>query len=477
MKDLRTHNEIPVSQLFEIGETFLQKFNSVIKHSNFYPENHPILKESINNFRDFLKDIFHNFGRLHINIYEGEIYLFNRFIPGLGKFFVKFANFLESRKINEISILPGITEREIYDFAKAISEKPEIIEKAGGIQAILSNLEIIHISVTSSSPKKYKDFEELDDVDFISISEETYMRAVSTIKKLASQVLSNASLNVSEARIIVDELVERVLENPDALIRLSVLKNYDEDTYYHSVNVMLLSLTLGASLGLEKPVLSALGLSALLHDLGKVKIPIDILKKASSLTREEWQIIKMHTVYGAQALLASPNLNKICSVVALEHHMYMDGSGYPYLPLIKKPHIFSRVVQVVDIYDALTSQRPYRKPTLPENALRLIYAQSKNKLDPIISKQFVKMMGIYPVGTCVKLNTGEYAIVIKPGKEDITRPFVTVILDENLQKLESPVRVNLLEEARKGGRRHTILATIDPARIGIDPKDFVVPHE
>lgn len=131
MKDLRTHNEIPVSQLFEIGETFLQKFNSVIKHSNFYPENHPILKESINNFRDFLKDIFHNFGRLHINIYEGEIYLFNRFIPGLGKFFVKFANFLESRKINEISILPESPKGKFTTLQRPFPKNPKSLKRPG----------------------------------------------------------------------------------------------------------------------------------------------------------------------------------------------------------------------------------------------------------------------------------------------------------------------------------------------------------
>lgn len=477
MKNSATKKDFSISELFEIGELFLQKLNSVVKHSNFYPENHPILMESINNFKDFLKEIFQSFGRLHINVYDGEVYLFNRFVPDLGKSFLKFIEFLESRKINEISILPGITEREIYEFAKAISEKPENIEKAGGLQTILSNLEITHISVTSATPKKFDADESESDLDFLGISEETYMKAVMAIKKLAAQVLSGATINVSEARMIVDELVERVLDNPDALIRLSILKNYDEDTYYHSVNVLLLSITLGASLGFEKPVLSALGLSALLHDLGKVKIPVEILKKATSLTRDEWEEMKMHTIYGAQSLLVAPNLNKICSVVALEHHMYLDNSGYPKLPMITKPHIFSRVVQVVDIYDALTSQRPYRKPTLPDNALRLIFVHSKNKLDPIIAKQFVKLMGIYPVGTVVKLNTQEYAVVIKPGKEDITRPVVVVLLDENLKKLENPVRVNLLEEARKGGRRHSILETLDPAKVGIDPKDYVVPHE
>ncbi|MCX7832550.1 MAG: HD domain-containing protein [Actinobacteria bacterium] len=476
MHNVNMKQELSTSQLFEIGETFLQKFNSVIKHSNFYPENHPILVESISNFKQYLKEIFQSFGRLHINIYEGEVYLFNRFVPDLGKSFEKLVSFLETRKVNEISILPGITEREIYDFAKSLTEKPENIEKAGGLQTRISNLGITHISVTSSSPKKEEEREE-EDNDFFGISEETYIQAVTVIKKIAFQYLSGMPLDVREARQVVDNLVEKVLQNPDALIRLSILKNYDEDTYYHSVNVMLLSLTLGASLGLEKPILSALGLASLLHDLGKVKIPQEIIKKATSLTRDEWEMMKKHTVFGAQALLLSPNLNKICAVVALEHHLNVDKTGYPSLPLVKKPHIFSRLVQITDVYDALTSQRPYRKPTLPDNALRLIFVQSKTKLDPVLAKQFVRLMGIYPVGSVVKLNTQEYAVVVKPGKDDITRPIVFVLLNEHMQKYEQPFRVNLLEEARKGGKRHSILEAVDPAKVGIDPKEYVVPHE
>lgn len=475
MNRIDSTQELSTSQLFEIGEAFLQKFNSVIKHSNFYPENHPILVESINNFKQYLKEVFQSFGRFHINIYDGEVYLFNKFVPDLGKSFEKLVSFLETRNVNEISILPGITATEIYDFAKSLSEKPENIEKAGGLQTILSNLEITHISITSSSPRKEK--EEDEDYEFFGISEETYIQAVTAIKKIAYQYLSGMPIDVREARQVIDNLVEKVLQNPDALIRLSVLKNYDEDTYYHSVNVMLLSITLGASLGFEKPILSALGLASLLHDLGKVKIPQEIIKKASSLTRDEWEMMKMHTVYGAQALLTSPNLNKICSVVALEHHLNIDKTGYPDLPLVKKPHVFSRIVQITDVYDALTSQRPYRKPTLPDNALRLIFVQSKTKLDPVLAKQFVRLMGIYPVGSVVKLNTQEYAVVVKPGKDDITRPIVFVLLNEKMEKYEKPFRVNLLEEARRGGKRHSILEAVDPAKVGIDPKEYVVPHE
>jgi len=471
----KNFSELSQSELFEIGENFLQKFNSVIKHANFYPENHPILIESISSFKEFLRDIFQHYGRFHINFYEGEVYIFNRFVPKLGESFTKLVKFFENRQINEISILPGITEREIYDFVKSISDKPENIEAHGGLQTIISNLEITHIVVTSYTPKQISS-EEVD-TDFMGISEETYLQAVTTLKQIANQFIAGTPLDVREARLLIDNLVEKVLKNPDALIRLSILKNYDEDTFYHSVNVMLLSLVLGASLGFDQSALSAIGLAALLHDLGKVRIPPQILKKTTALTREEWEQMQMHPIYSAEAIINSPNLHNICAVVALEHHINYDKTGYPRLPLIKKPHIFSRIVQVVDIYDALTSLRAYRKPTLPNNALRLIYVQSKNKLDPIIAKHFIKLMGIYPVGSVVKLNTGEYGIVIRPGKEDITRPTIVVVMDADFNKYEDPIRVNLLDEVRTGGQRHTIIEAVDSLTIGIEPKDYVVPHE
>jgi HD-GYP domain-containing protein (c-di-GMP phosphodiesterase class II) len=477
MKEVQFEKQISQNELFEIGENFLQRLNSVIKHSQFYPESHPILVESINSFRDYLKIIFEEFGRMQINFYEGEIFLFGRFVPRLSKSFEKIVEFFEKRNMLEITILPGVTDSEIYEFSKAVSDKPENIESSGGIQTILANLDITHIIITSAKPTKSSSSEDDFDSDFVGISEETYMYAVSIVKNIANSVLSGMPVQVQEAKKLVDNLVEKVLENPDALIRLSVLKNYDEDTFYHSVNVMLLSITLAASLGFERPVLAALGLSALLHDIGKVKIPPEILKKPTSLTKEEWKTMQMHVIWGAESLLSSKGLNKIAVVVALEHHLGYDKSGYPRLYLVSRPHIFSRVVNVVDVYDALTSQRAYRKPTLPDNALRLIHVQAGKKLDPLIAKAFIRMMGIYPVGSVVKLNTGEYAVVVKPGKDDITRPKVIVVLDENLNSYEQPIKVDLLHEARKGSNRHTILEAVDPSKVGIDPKSYVVPQE
>ncbi len=464
-------------ELFELGESFLQKLNSVIKHAQFYPEGHPILNESINNFQLFLKTIFVNYARMNINFFERDVFVFNRFVPRLGDSFEKLISFLEEREILEITILPGVTNREIYDFAKAISDKVENIRSADGVQAILANLDIVNIIVTNAKPKQEEKREDDFDADFNGVSEETYHQAVSVIKEIARNVLEGTPINLNKARKLVDSLVEKVLENPDALIRLSILKNYDEDTYYHSVNVMLLSIALGAALGFDKVTLSALGLASLLHDVGKVKIPPEILKKPDHLTADEWRIMQMHTVWGAQSLLTSKNISKVASITALEHHLGVDGSGYPELRLIRKPHIFSRIVSVVDVYDALTTLRAYRKPTLPDNALRVIHIQSGKKLDPLISKTFIKMMGLYPVGSVVKLVTGEYGVVVKPGKQDITRPKVIVLLDKDLNAYSEPLKIDLLEEARRGGPRHTILEAVEPASVGIDPRNYVVPQE
>ncbi len=463
-------------ELREIAADFMRKFNSLCKQALFYPEEHPILQEAINEFRRFLKTFLENYGRFLINFFEGQIFLYNIFVPQAATSFEKTISDLEEKGIKEITFLPGTSKKEIYNFARLVNEKKEVIESTGGIQAALVNNNITHIIVVEAAPSERDSGKEHleGDSSISELSFETYNMAIQAIKEIANDLLTGRPIIVTQARRVVDSMVEKVLQNPDALLRLSILKNYDEDTFYHSVNVLILSITLGAFIKLEKIDLTNLGMSALLHDIGKIKIPVDIIRKPTSLTPGEWEIIKSHPVMGAEALLTAKGLNKISIAVALEHHMGYDKRGYPQINLIDRPHLFSRMVETVDIYDALTSQRAYRKPTLPDNALRLIYSQGGKKLDPLLSSAFVKLMGIYPVGSTVKLNTGEYAIVVKPGKEDITRPKVLVILDSELKAIDPLQTVDLLKEARLGGKRTTILESIHPLLIGINPEDYVV---
>lgn len=472
-------NELSQSELREIADNFLQKFKVIVKQVQFYPEDHPILKETIRNFRAFLKNILEEYGRFVLNFHQGEVFLFETYIPKLGGEFPNIINTLQERNVKEITLLPGLDKKEIYDFSSLLNEKVESLEAIGGIQTALADAGITHIVVTDAVPsdKNKMETKQGDFGKFKSISEETYLYTVSVIKEIADDMIAGRKIRVSQARRVVDSMIESVLSNPDTLVRLSTLKNYDEDTYYHSVNVLILSLTVGAAMEFDRNILSALGISALLHDLGKIKIPVDVIKKPTSLTKEEWELMKSHTVLGAEALLDAKGLNKIAVVVALEHHCGYNGKGYPTLELVKRQHIFSRIVETVDIYDALTSQRSYRKPTLPDNALRLIHSHAGEKLDPVIAKTFVRLMGLYPIGSTVKLNTREYAVVVKPGKEDTTRPVVSVVLNENLEKLEEIKTVNLLKEARSGGKRTAILECIEPSKIGINPKEFVVPSQ
>lgn len=465
--------EMSQLELREIAENFLRKLGVVRKQVLFYPEEHPILQESINVFKTFITTFIEDYARFVINFHESQVFIYNTFVTQISVDCKKTVDELENKSIKEITVLPGLTHREIYDFAKITNERKEDLESQGGVQSAIAEVGITHIMVTEANPVEVRKKDKLKTAEGAELTRETYMSAIAAIKEVSKELLSGRSVSVNQAKKIVDTMVDSVLSNPDTLIKLSVLKNYDEDTFYHSVNVLVLSLALGASIKLERASLSALGLSALLHDIGKIKIPVDILRKPTSLTFDEWEIVKKHPVYGAEALLIAKGLNKIAVVVALEHHSGYDKKGYPDLELMEKPHLFSRIVEVVDVYDALTSMRAYRKPTLPDNALRLIYSQGGKKLDPLLSKSFVRLMGIYPVGCVVKLNTEEYGIVVKPGSEDITRPHVKVLFTRELQAIEPPETVYLTNEARMGGKRTTILESIEPSKLGINPQDFI----
>jgi HD-GYP domain-containing protein (c-di-GMP phosphodiesterase class II) len=472
---VRPIEELSQSELREMAEEFLRRLNVVRKQALFYPEEHPILQESIDAFKSYITGFIEDYGRFRINIHEGQAFLFNIFVPQLAVDCRKFVEELEAKEIKELTVLPGLTRREIYDFAIIMNEKKEALDAQGGLQTAIADAGITHLMVTSAAPEELKAEREAvsDGLSKTELSKEFYLEAIGVIKELADEILSGRPISVSSARRVVDTMVDSVLANPEALIRLSVLKNYDEDTYFHSVNVLVLSLSLGAAINLDRAALSALGLSALLHDIGKIKIPLDILRKPTSLSIEEWEIVKKHPILGAESLLGAKGLNRLAIVVAMEHHLGYDMKGYPRIQTVQRPHLFSRIVEVVDVYDALTSQRAYRKPALPDNALRLIYSQAGKKLDPVLARAFVRLMGIYPVGCVVKLTTEEYGVVIAPGREDLTRPKVKVVLNADLEPLDPPIVVDLTAEARAGGRRTTILESVEPARVGINPEEHI----
>lgn len=255
----------------------------------------------------------------------------------------------------------------------------------------------------------------------------------SKTKEVASSILLDVKMgkmaDTSAAKDIVTELVTNCIKNPEAFTNIARLKDFDNYTYTHSVNVAVLGIAIARRLGSSADEMNKIGVGGLLHDIGKMRIPDNILNKPGKLTPEEYEIMKLHTIYGCESLDKYDKISKSIYPAVRHHHEKSDGSGYPDgLQESSIPKI-AKVIAIADVYDAITSERIYHKGMVPSDALKIIFSWSGKHFNDALVKFFISIMGIYPAGTLVMLDTHELAVILEPNKNDPVRPKVLLVTD------------------------------------------------
>lgn len=277
------------------------------------------------------------------------------------------------------------------------------------------------------------------------IEEQTRNEAVVLVKKLMCNYQFSTVLDVTEVKTMVNKILEELLKNGNILYNLSEIKSVDDYTFEHSVNVCILSLITGIGLGFDQHRLRELGVGAMMHDIGKLCIPREILKKPSQLTVEEFEEIKKHTILGYELLKKSDQVDLVSAYIAFGHHERFDGSGYPLQLKNDNIQICARIVAVADVYDALTSDRVYRKRLKPNEVYEYITTLGVHHFDPRVIESFVKYVSVYPVGTGVLLNTKERGIVVRDNRLMPTRPVVRIVYNETMKKQTIYKEIDLSE--------------------------------
>jgi HD-GYP domain-containing protein (c-di-GMP phosphodiesterase class II) len=279
----------------------------------------------------------------------------------------------------------------------------------------------------------------------------------------------------------VQLIVDQVLNNETSLVGLTTIRDYDEYTFTHSVNVCIFSVALGKKLGFTRLQLYDLGMTALLHDVGKARVPVEILNKTSGLDEREWRIMQAHPWLGALTLFgmrAGDELPYRTILVAHEHHMKTDLTGYPKSVRERALGIYSRIVSVADGFDAATTRRSYQTvPIEPDQVLREMWQNPKRGYDTILVKALINLIGIYPVGTCVILDTFEVGLVAAPNPEgqQLNRPMVRIAVDADGGMVLPPgTLVSLSEQDEGGAYRRSIVKVTSPERYGLTPGDYFV---
>jgi HD-GYP domain-containing protein (c-di-GMP phosphodiesterase class II) len=309
----------------------------------------------------------------------------------------------------------------------------------------------------------------------------TYAQSVSVTKDVINSTRMGKSPNIKKIKRVVQGIVDQILNEETSLIGLTTLRDYDEYTFTHSVNVCIFSVALGRKLGLTRLQLYDLGVAALLHDIGKSRIPLEVLNKPDRLTEDEWRAIAQHPWLGVLALCQMRHAHDIpyrAMVVAFEHHKKVNLTGYPRHIRPRTMSIFSKIVAVVDGFDAATTRRAYQTdPLSPADVLQEMRSNPMRGMDQVVVKAFMSLVGHYPVGTFVVLDTFELAIVhaVNPVPEAISRPIVRIVSDEKGNVLYPGHLVDLQQQdPATGGYLRTIIKIADPERYGIRISDYFV---
>ncbi len=377
-----------------------------------------------------------------------------------------------SRDVEAVTFLPGLGLGELLGFMSVFAKREKKDEAA--YTHLVSDLDaagVEHVELEKISAEEIAE-------GLHKNSARLFFLSIVHLKESFARDQRKEPIKINTTRRLMQSIYNHIVEDEGFVYGLTNIKNHDEYTLNHSVNVCLLATALGRRLGLSRTELVDLGMAAFFHDLGKTETPLAILNKPGRLTDDEREIMEQHPFHGAEKLVLLKEFRRLplrAIHVALEHHIKEDLSGYPHYFKKDDVNMFSKIVKVVDVFDAITTKRVYRTKNFTRaEALSLMLEQSGTEFNPVILKAFVNMMGVFPIGTLVALSTGEIGIVtdINPEPKLVLRPSVKLITDAAGNKVDGEV-VDLAEKDETTGRfRRTIATSLDPSKYGIEVADY-----
>jgi len=475
-KDIRQPAPGAETKAFQrTGVELLTRFHIVDKIAKIYDTRNDAFQEQGRLFYDCLAAVLKEAGEASLRVRQGVLLLNGvRLKFGVGTYgmFKAAIEEFRTRKVAAVDFLPGLTRDELLGFMSVFAKREK--KDTDGYAQLLADLDaagVRHVELENISDEEIPQ-------GIHQSSARLFFLSIVHLKESFSRDQRNEPIKISTTRRLMQSIYNHIVEDEGFVYGLTNIKNHDEYTLNHSVNVCLLATALGRRLGLSRAELVDLGMAAFFHDLGKTETPLEILNKPGRLTDAERGIMEKHPFHGAEKLALLKEFRRLplrAIHVALEHHIKEDLSGYPRYFRKDDINLFSKIVKVVDVFDAITTKRVYRaKDFTRAEALSLMLEQSGTEFNPVILKAFVNMMGVFPIGTLVALTTGELGIVLdlNPDPKLVLRPAVKLITDAGGLKLDGGT-VDLAERDEATGRfKRTIATALDPSKYGIEVADY-----
>jgi putative nucleotidyltransferase with HDIG domain len=453
-----------------LSDDLIRRFGASLRGIQLYSPSHPIVARNLEGLAEALRALHIHDASVVIGMVSGELIVgdlpLTKASASMGELIRRFG----AMGIERITIERHVTLDELKAFAGKFGQLEKTFSGAA-LREAAAQLESATIRVGRVTLEEQVPEEKTD----ASTIRRMYADAVSVASMVWEGARADDGPDPAAAQSMIDNLAQAVVHNRSALMALTALKDYDDYTFTHMVNVSILTMAQARGLGIDGPLLREIGLAALMHDIGKVRTPSEILNKPDKLTDEEFTIMRRHVVDGAEILRGTPEIPSLAPIVAFEHHLRLDGTGYPLGVTRPTLNLATMLCGIADVYDAMRSQRKYQQAYPSERILAVLQRNDGTQFDQNLVRRFVQVLGIYPVGNLVRLNTGEVAIVLQVHAPDPYRPKVRVLFAEDGSRLEIPHDVNLWEAAHepKHGVAASVVAPLNPADYGIDPLSFI----
>ena len=365
------------------AEIIFAQLQGALRMATLYPPNHPQTLQVQRKLLESLTEHLTVSDHLTYAFLGGMIFVEGFVLPRESLVYQRFAQFCqEEARISSLTFLLGVTAWEIEALLQFLNQPGEEDAPSWAAKKGLVHVKIGHLIRTGKEEREL-------------LARGAYRGTVQLLREIESALKARESLDVErvwELRFLTNAILQQIVEDPSLTLRLASIKSYDEHTLYHSVNVCVLSIGLGVLLGLPESLLRELAVAAILHDLGKVTIPLDILQKPGPLDEAEWRTMHQHPAKGADILSRLSRTNRMPMIVAFEHHLRYDGGGYPPVGEGWQPHPFSRIVCLADVYDSMTTRLPYKQGVPTEKVLAYLREEKGKHFDPELVDVFELML-------------------------------------------------------------------------------------
>ncbi|MFH1856994.1 MAG: HD domain-containing phosphohydrolase [Candidatus Omnitrophota bacterium] len=457
---------MPIEEMREKIEEFIKNLISAVRLNGLYGHEHKLTKESVEKSYRLLENILLSEKEVTIGVIGKEIAFREKPFYEMSRQIKGFIEDLKKMKAEKITFLSGVTKEEVMEFIAFLAVRMDIERKDKHREKKEISFKANHIRIGRIGADEEISQEDREKIK--AVIEKNYKTAVDFLEKTSRNIKEKQPIDGLLARQLVSNMIGDALKNIDLLLALASVKGYDESTFVHDINVAIFTLIQAEALGIDKEYLNDIGIAALLHDTGKLLVSGDILRKKEKLTEEEWHEITLHPINGAKLLLEAPDIPLVAAIAAFEHHMLYDSSGYPKRYCGAKCGLASMMITIADYYDALRSKRHYRDELKPEETYENMMELSGRYFEPRLLENFFKIIGVYPPGTLVELDTKEVGIVVKHNPDDIKRPQIKILYNSQGEKENDSYLIDLSDKDENDKYKHNIIKSVISSEYGED---------